>query len=491
MTSVLTIDMGTSVAKAGLWNDDGLQAVGRARLELSHPGPRRVEQDARRWWPAVVAACRALDQAGGSWCCAEADAVVLSGARQTFVPVTARGAPLGPALVWSDRRADAEALDLAQACGGAPTVRRRTAMVLDAASPPAKVAWLAAHEPERMHQSAWLVAPRDLVAWHLSGTWATDGPSASASGFYDTAGVAVAELVEAAGDRLPPARAPASVLGPVRPGAGRQIGLRAGVPVVAGAGDRACEAIGSGAGPQRPMVAWGTTANVSLPVPARPAEPPPGLVVTAGALGGWLVEGGVSAAGSLLDWLAALTARRVDDLLDLARPVAPGSGGLCVLPWPGGARAPWWRPDVDGAVMGLGFEHGPGHLTRAVLEAVAYDLARCLESLPGSSPALDGMAIGGSSATDRLWLDVLSGITGLGWQRRRSREAALAGAALVASAALELGWELEALDPVVDGAPPDPELADAYRRLRPRADEAARAALRLHRAGRGEERRCP
>lgn len=104
MTRVLAIDMGTTVVKAGLWDDDALVAVGRTRLALVHPGGGRVEQDADSWWPAAAAACHRLDDAAGAGTTAGADAVVLCGARQTLVPVTADGEAVGPALVWSDRK---------------------------------------------------------------------------------------------------------------------------------------------------------------------------------------------------------------------------------------------------------------------------------------------------------------------------------------------------------------------------------------------------
>lgn len=487
MTRVLAIDMGTTVAKAGLWDDDALVAVGRTRLSLVHPGGGRVEQDADTWWPAAAAACRRLDDHAGAGASAGADAVVLCGARQTLVPVTAEGSPVGPALVWSDRRATDEGRVLADACGGRDALRRRTGTVLDAFAPPAKVAWLARHEPERLAQASWLLSPRELVAWHLSGVVATDATAASASGFYDAEGVAVAELVAAAGARLPPPARPDAVLGVVTDDAARATGLRAGIPVVNGAGDRACEVLGAGAGEHRPMAAWGTTANVSMPLGHEPSGPRPGLVTTRALPDGWLVEGGVAAAGSLLEWLAGLTGHPVEALLHGARGTPPGAAGLAVLPWLGGARAPWWRDDVAGALVGLRFEHGPADLARAVLEAVAVELARCVESMAAMAGAPEGLVVGGSSATDPLWLEVLSAVTGLGWRRRRSGEAALAGAALVASLALGLDWDLERLDPVAAEGAPDPTLVEVYGALRQRADVVAQTVLGLHDGAVGDE----
>lgn len=477
MTQVLAVDVGTSVAKVGLWDDGGLRAVGRTRMAVSYPGPARAEQDATAWWPAVVSACRALAEGDGDVSCGDAEAVVLTGARQTFAPVTTKGEALRPAIVWSDRRAEPQARALARRCGGADAARRLTGTVLDAAAPPAKVAWLACHEPDSLRDAAWLVSGRDLVGWHLSGVFATDTTSASASGFYDTDGHAVTELVGDTIGLLPPPLEPDSVLGAVSSEAARATGLPAGVPVVAGAGDRPCEVLGAGAGERRAMVAWGTTANVSMPVRDRPPVAPLELIVTKAAAEGFLLEGGVSAAGSLLDWVAALTGLDTAAVIAAAAEAAPGAGGLDVLPWLGGARAPWWRPDSTGAVLGLGFEHGPAELGRAALEAVAYELARCLDVLTTMGRAPSSLAVGGSAATGPLWLEVLSAVTGLPWQRRRSGEAALAGAAVVASIALGLGWDLERLDPVSEEGDPDPALGEQYVGLRRRADAAAAAYM--------------
>ena len=138
----------------------------------------------------------------------------------------------------------------------------------------------------------------------------TDATFASRSGLYDFDGNAVRELAGPALGKLPergglrhgdrPAqgrcRAPSSACVP-------------GIPVVIGAGDRQCEVLGSGASEECPMVSWGTTANVSVPVHERPVPSPAGAVVTRGADGGWLLEGGLSAAGSFLAWLGRLLGR--------------------------------------------------------------------------------------------------------------------------------------------------------------------------------------
>ncbi|MDE3085678.1 MAG: hypothetical protein KGJ77_02835 [Acidobacteriota bacterium] len=475
---ILTLDIGTSVVKAAVWDEDGLRARGSAALVTEHPGPGRVEQDAGRWWPAVVEACRPCRLEEGA-----IEAAVLTGARQTLVPVDGGGEPLGPALVWSDRRATAEAESLAGAVGGADAVRRATGAVLDGAAPAAKIAWLAAHEPQRLADSAWLAFPRDLVLHRLTGVVATDATMASVSGMCDAEGRWVAGLTAAAGSRLPHVLAPDAVAGAVLAEAAGALGVRAGLPVVIGAGDRACEVLGAGAAPDRPMVAWGTTANVSVPVGRRPAEPPAGVAVTRAADGGWLLEGGLSAAGSLLAWMGSLTGEPLEALLEKAQACPAGADGLIVLPWLGGARAPWWQEGAGAAALGLHSRHGAPDLARAAVEGVAYDVARCLEAMAPALPgALDGLAVGGSRATGRLWLEVVTAVTGLGASRRRSGEAAMAGAALLAARALGQAWSLDHLDPVDRRVEPDPDLVRRYGELRPLADEAAAAVIGVGRS---------
>jgi xylulokinase len=475
---ILTVDLGTSVTKAGLWTEDGLVAAAHAALTTTHGPGGRVEQDPATWWPSLVSACRQLDPERGG-----VDAVVFSAARQTFVPVTAAGEPIGPALVWSDRRASAEAAGVARSCGGAEAARRRTGAVLDGASVAAKLSWLAAHEPDRLTKSEWILSPRDLVVRELTGVVATDTSLASASGLYDTAGRAVPELAGPAAARLPDVVEPASVVGVLLPEPAGQLGIRPGTPVVIGAGDRACEVLGSGASPQRPMVAWGTTANVSLPADDLPGLVPDALSVTRGARGGWLLEGGLAAAGSLLAWLGTLTGTSVEELSRRARTSPPGARGVLALPWPGGARAPWWRDDAGAGFVGLGLQHGPEELARAVLEAVAFDVARCVDAMRTSGADLRALAVGGSTATAAAWTEVLTGVTGLPAWRRRSGEAAMAGAALLASDALDAGFDLDRLDPLSGETLPAAELVRFYAELRPDADRVAAAAVRFGTAG--------
>lgn len=476
---ILTIDFGTSVTKVGLWGDDGLVALARADLTTTYPQVGWTEQDPLRWWTSLVIAC-AEARAQAPQAFGAVDVVSCSGARQTFVPVTAEGDPIGKGILWSDHRAAAEARVLAEQMGGDDINRARTGIPLDAGAVAAKLAWLATHQPERIAAAHVLLSPRDFIVYRMTDQLVTDATFASRSGLYDFDGNAVRELAGPALGKLPSVVPSDTVVGQLKPVPAAELGLRPGVPIVIGAGDRQCEVLGSGASEHHPMVSWGTTANVSVPVQERPVPSPAGAVVTRAADGGWLLEGGLSAAGSFLAWLGRLLDRNTEELGRLAAESGPGARGVVAVPWLDGARAPWWRDDARAGFMGLGAAHGAADMARAVVESVAWDVARVMEVVTvgrlGGSTA-EGVTLGGAGSGLPVWVEVLTSVLGLPALRHRSGEAASAGAALLAGKALGMGLTLDQLDPVAAVIEPTPSAVEFYRSLRPRVDHVAEAVL--------------
>jgi xylulokinase len=476
---ILTIDFGTSVTKVGVWGDDGLVVFARSELTTTHPYVGWTEQDPLRWWTTLVIAC-AEARAQAPQAFREVDVVACSGARQSFVPITAQGDPIGKGILWSDHRAAAEARALAERMGGDDINRARTGIPLDAGAVAAKLTWLQHNEPERLASADLILSPRDLMVLRMTDQVVTDATFASRSGLYDFDGNAVRELAGPALGKLPSVVPSDTVVGQLKAVPGAELGLRPGIPVVIGAGDRQCEVLGSGASEDHPMVSWGTTANVSVPVQERPVPAPAGAVVTRGADAGWLLEGGLSSAGNFLTWLSRLLGRGTDELARLAGESGPGARGVVAVPWLDGARAPWWRDDARAGFLGLGAAHGASDLARAIVESVAWDVLRVMEVLTvgrlGGSAA-EGVTLGGAGTGLPVWVDVLTSVLGVPAVRHRSGEAASAGAALLAGKALGMGLELDQLDPVAAVIEPDPAAVEIYRGLRPRVDQVADAAL--------------
>ena len=308
---VLSLDLGTSAVKAVVWQSDGIVARGRAAVTTRHPAPGWAEQDPDSWLAAVHGALAGLDLDG-------VRAVAFSSQRETTVCCHDDGAPLRPAILWSDTRAED---------------------------------WVEREHPEVWARTAWLAYPRDWVLHELTGVRMCD-PS-------------IALLArDAPRPRIAPVHESTTVAGTWE-----------GLPVVLGGGDRACEVLGTGATAQAPMLSWGTTANLTVPGAHEVA----GGRRSVGLHGEPLTELGLSGAGSALGWLAELTGLPVDELARAAAD-APAARAR-TLPYLSGARAPHWRPDVRAMFAGLDLTCGPGALARAVYEGVAHDVRRCLAAL--------------------------------------------------------------------------------------------------------------
>jgi sugar (pentulose or hexulose) kinase len=169
----------------------------------------------------------------------------------------------------------------------------------------------------------------------------------------------------------------------------------------------------------------------------------------------------------------------VPQLLVEALNSPPGALGVTAVSWLGGARAPWWRDDARAALLGLSPEHTLGDLARAVVEAVAFEVRRCIDAISttdGERPESIAMA-GGSQLA--LWPSVLAAVTGLPTQGRRSGLAGAAGAALVGAAAIGMDLDIDVMDPPGPQYVADPASVEIYEGLRVVADRAASAVLGL------------
>jgi sugar (pentulose or hexulose) kinase len=324
-------------------------------------------------------------------------------------------------------------------------------------------------EPERLDGSRWILGPRGLVAFRLTGRAVIDTTVASRTGLLALDGVGL----EGA-DLLPEVVASTAVVGGSLPEPSAALGIRPGTPVIAGAGDRACEVLGVAATNARPLVLWDAAAtSVSVPVGHVPPVIP-GIVVTRGALGGYVMEADLSPAGSALSWLAHLAGRQPEDLAAEANEVDAGASGLLALAWFGGARAPWWEPRAGLTFAGLSATHTTAHLARALVEGVAYDAVRCLDR---TAPNVVELALAGEGASMPLWRHVLAGAANRPVVARQHREAGSVGAAIIAGRANGVELDPDRLDPVEDRERPFDSDVVAYADLRMRHEMVARATI--------------
>ncbi len=443
MPLLLGLDIGTSSAKAVLFDPEtaGIMAVAGREYPVLKPAPDRAEQEPAVWWEAATSATREVIAAAGR---TDIAAIGLSGQMHGTVLLDKAGQPLGPAIIWADQRSAAECDALTTALG--PERYARLAGTLPAAGfMGATLLWLARHEPERLAQTDQAVFPKDYVRLRLTGRIATEVSDAASSGVFDIAGRRWASsILSAVG--LPEAIFPdvlesAAIAGELLPEAAAELGLPAGIPVVAGCADQPAQAIGNGLlGPGMASVTTGSGGQVFVPIKAEDGRiaTDPRLHVFIHAVPGInYVLGAILSAGLSLRWLRDLTGLTGTPeayalLSQEAAAVPPGAAGLIFLPYLSGERTPHMDPAARGAFIGLSHYHSRGHLARAVMEGVAFALRQALEislALGGSATTI--IAAGGG-AESAVWRQIQADVFGIPLRQTLLIEQAGIGAALLA-----------------------------------------------------------
>jgi xylulokinase len=305
-----------------------------------------------------------------------------------------------------------------------------------------KILWVGEHEPEVYARIAHILLPKDYVRYRLTGDYATDRAGAAGTLLLDirsrdwSAEVLTALEIDPAW--LPPTHEGTAVTGTISTQAAKATGLKAGTPVVAGGGDQAAQGVGVGA-IESGIVALtlGTSGVVFAGVDRPFIEPEGRLHAFCHAVPGkWHLMGVMLSAAGSLRWHRDTVAPGVgfEELVNEAADVPPGSEGLLFLPYLTGERTPHPDPLARGAFVGLTVRHGRAHLTRAVLEGVAFGLRDSFELMKGAGLAeITQVRVSGGGAKSPLWRQILADVFNTELVTVNTTEGAAYGAALLAN----------------------------------------------------------
>ena len=481
MGVVLGIDVSTTATKAILVDEVG-RVVGIASSEYGFdvPHPLWSEQAPALWWTAAQDAIpRALASAGLTG--ADVAAVGLTGQMHGLVLLDAADEVIRPAILWNDQRTQAECDAIRAALGPARLVELTGNDALTGFTAP-KLAWVRAHEPANWARAAHVLLPKDYVRLRLTGVHAMDKADGAGTQLFDLAARDWSpEMLAALGIDpawMPPTYEGPAVTGTVTAAAAAATGIRAGTPVVAGGGDQAANAVGVGAVvPGRVALSVGTS-GVIFATTDRPLFEPAGRVhaFCHAVPGRWhLMSVMLSAAGSLR-WFRDTLAPGVafGDLAAAAGEVPAGCAGLLFLPYLSGERSPYPDPLARGAFGGLTLAHDRRHLTRSVMEGVAFGLRDGLDLMvaAGMPRPTQIMGSGGGTASP-VWRQILADVLGAAIATPTTTEGAAYGAAVLA--AVGAGWfptvetAVDALVRAMPGAEPGsdaPAYVEAHARYR-------------------------
>lgn len=436
MPLLLGLDIGTSSCKAVLIDERArVAAVASVEVPLEIPRPGWTQQNPADWWSAAVRAVRRVgEMVSGKL---DVAAVGLTGQMHGLTLLDASGGVLRPAILWNDQRTAAECDEITRRVGPERVLALTGNPVLTGFTAP-KLLWVKRHEPDAFSRIAHILLPKDYIRYKLSGACASDVADASGTSLFDVGRRTWSDEMCAALDVphawLPEVAESPTVTARISPAAAAETGLRAGTPVVAGAGDQAAQAVGAGIVREGIVgVTIGTSGVVFAASGRYQPEPRGRLHAFCHAVPGmWHWMGVMLAAGGSFEWLSATLGVSHETLLSEAAAVAPGSDGLLFLPYLSGERTPHADPHARGVFFGLSLAHGRGHLARAVLEGVAFGLRDARELLREMGLATNDLRVSGGGARSALWRQIVADVFNEPVAAVEVPEGAAFGAALLA-----------------------------------------------------------
>jgi xylulokinase len=455
MSYLLGIDVGTSGTKALVTDYKGnILATASADHTLLTPKPGWTEQRPDEWWTATVAATKAAikkakikpDQVAG---------IGLSGQMHGSVFLDKAGKVIRNALLWNDQRTVAQCAKITELAGGEKSLLRMVGNLAMAGYTSPKILWLRDNEPKNYDKLAKIILPKDYIRLQMTGEYATDVADGSGMGLIHQPSRTWSDelLGKLKIDKalLPRLYESPEITGTLTSSAAKLLGLKAGTPVVAGAGDVMSGAIGNGVvetgllsaslGTSGVLCAHADTAAID------DQDAVLGRVATmcSAVPGKWVVYGCMLSAAGSFQWygdqlaayehaLAKKSKQNVFDLLvDGASKIPPGSEGLFFLPYLSGERCPHPDADARGAWIGLSLRTGRDAMVRALLEGVTFGMRDMLGIMRDQMkiPVKQIRATGGGTKS-ALWRSMQADIYDAPLTITNSAEGGAFGVALLA-----------------------------------------------------------
>lgn len=417
---LIGIDVGTSAVKTILFDIEGaIIASSSKEYPLYQPKNGWAEQEPEDWINAAFATVKKV--VSGSGVPAEKIAGIgLTGQMHGLVMLDGEGKPLRRSIIWCDQRTAKECEEITERVG-------RDKLVAITANPAltsftaSKILWVRNNEPEIYRRCRHILLPKDYLRYCLTGEFATDVSDASGMQLLDVPqrrwSLEVLEKLEMAPEMLGRVYESPEITGYVTAEAAEATGLLPGTPVVAGAGDNAAAAVGTGVVKNGLAFTTIGTSGVVYAHSDKAAIDPQGRVHTfcCAVPGAWHVMGVTQAAGLSLKWFRNnfTAGESYAELDEKAAQIPAGANRLLFLPYLMGERTPHLDPDCRGAFIGLSAVHTKYDLLRAVMEGVTYSLKDCLDILKEMGLGIDRMYACGGGAKSPFWRQMLADVFGL------------------------------------------------------------------------------
>lgn len=442
MAYFLTVDGGTESLRARVY-DVGGTCLGSLAVpyQTQFSAGARAEQDPADWWASFVKASRGA--------IAEADidpsqieAITSATTCCSVVALDKNGNALRPALIWMDVRANEEA-DAVLATGDeALKLNGGGAGPVSAEWMIPKALWLKRNEPKTYDKAYRICEYQDYLTYHLTGEWAASLDNVGLRWHYrNREGGWSTSMVQALGigdlvEKWPPrVVAPGQVIGTLTSSAAQALGLPRSVKVVQGGADALIGMIGLGVAQPGQLALITGSSHLQFGVTEAPLNAPGvwGAYADIVYPDRYVVEGGQTSTGSIINWLGRLTGGLdFDELNAQAAQLSPGCDGLIVQDHFQGNRTPFTDPLSRGALVGLTLAHEKHHIFRAIMEGIGFGTRAIFDAFKAAGYQTGEMTVGGGATASDLWLQIHADTAGIPVRVPASPDAPSTGCAVLA-----------------------------------------------------------
>ena len=464
------IDLGTSAVKLLLVDDTGaIRNTVAKEYPIFYPQPGWSEQDPVDWWSGCLIG---LEELLAGFDASEVAGIGCGGQMHGLVILDEDDELIRDAILWNDGRTGEETNWLNNVVGRG-ALSGWTANIAFAGFTAPKLLWVKKHEPENFARIAKLMLPKDYINYKLTGVHACDFSDASGTLLLDVAHRRWSEemlgICGISERQMPRLHESYEVIGTVRSEIAAALGLRPDVKVVAGAGDNAAAAVGTGTvGEGGCNISLGTSGTVFISSRTFCADPDNALHAFAHADGGWHLMGCMLSAASCNKWLCE-NILGTADYAAVQAPIAPeglGRNHVFFLPYLMGERSPINDVLARGTFTGLTMDTTRADLVQAVLEGVAFAIRDSFEAARSLGCSVPRSRLCGGGSRSALWRTIFANVLGIPLDLVKTEQGPGYGGAMLAMVGCgrfpSVQAAADALVEVSDTVAPAPELTARY-----------------------------
>lgn len=462
------VDLGTSAVKLLLMKENGeIVRIVSKEYPIYFPHPGWSEQKPEDWWNGVVEGIKELVKGIDN---SQVAGISFGGQMHGLVILDEKDEVIRPALLWNDGRTIEECNYLNEVIGK-EKLSEYTANISFTGFTAPKLLWIKNKEPENFKRICKIMLPKDYIAYKLSGVHSTDVSDASGMLLFDVKKKCWSkEMLEICGiteNQLANIYESYEVVGTLKEEAANELGLQPSVKIVAGAGDNAAAAVGTGTvGNGKCNISLGTSGTIFIASDTFRVDKNNALHAFAHADGGYHLMGCMLSAASCNKWWEDDIIGTSDYAAEQKAITKLGQNNVYFLPYLMGERSPHNNPNARGTFIGMTMDTTKADMTQAVLEGVAFALRDSFEIAKSLGIQIERTKICGGGAKSPLWKKIIANVLNVAVDVIESEEGpALGGAILAAVACGEYASVEEAaakLVKVVDTVEPEAELVAAY-----------------------------